>query len=178
MFTLKIDDELELQLARDEFAPLYVRLLRKNYDYLNRWLIWPPHCQTEADFLEFIQKAQDGFKNGDSLTCGIIYQGELVGNASFNSIDRTEKQAEIGYWLAAEHQGKGIISRVCKALINYAFDELALDSVKIWAAEGNKPSRAVCERLGMTFTGIIPNAEDLHGTMINRAEYLLHRNDR
>lgn len=175
VFRLHIDNELELQLTNEAFAPLYVELLKQNYDYLNQWLVWPPFCKTETDFLQFIHESRQGYEAGNSLTCGIVYQGQLVGNASFNSIDRQLSEAEIGYWLIAKHQGKGIITRVCRALINYAFDELDIDTVKIWAAENNQPSRAVCERLGMALTGIIPNAENLHGTLVNRAEYQLRR---
>jgi ribosomal-protein-serine acetyltransferase len=40
------------------------------------------------------------------------------------------------------------MTRVAKALTNYAFTELDLNKVEIRAAEGNSKSRSIPERLG------------------------------
>jgi ribosomal-protein-serine acetyltransferase len=72
-------------------------------------------------------------------------------------------------------QGHGIITRVCKKLIEIAFNELNIHKIEISAATENFASRAVCERLGMELEGIISNAENLNGRIVDHAIYGLHR---
>jgi ribosomal-protein-serine acetyltransferase len=74
-----------------------------------------------------------------------------------------KRQAEIGYWLDKDTQGKGIITRATTTLVTYAFQEYGLNKVEIHAAVGNKKSRAVPERLGFTQEGILRQTEWLNG---------------
>ncbi|MUK49948.1 GNAT family N-acetyltransferase [Aliivibrio fischeri] len=171
MFTLKVDNELNLALIEPSFAPKYLDIVSRQRAYLSQWLAWPPHADSEAFFHSFITKSLLDYAEGKSMVCGMIYQGELVGNISFNSINQNLKTAEIGYWLNEDFQGKGIITRCVAKLIDLAFNELGLNKIQISAAVGNQPSRAVCERLGMTLEGIITSSENLNGRIIDHAIY-------
>ncbi|OCH06362.1 GNAT family N-acetyltransferase [Aliivibrio fischeri] len=171
MFTLKVDNELNLALIEPSFAPKYFDIVSRQRAYLSQWLVWPPHADSEAFFHSFITKSLLDYAEGKSMVCGMIYQGELVGNISFNSINQNLKTAEIGYWLNEDFQGKGIITRCVSKLIDLAFNELGLNKVQISAAVDNQPSRAVCERLGMTLEEIITSSESLNGRIIDHAIY-------
>lgn len=171
MFYRQIDSEVKLALVHKSFAPRYAELAKDNFIYLQEWLAWPPHCKNKHDFEEFVQRSLIDYANGKSMVCGIFYQDELVGNVSFNSINNELKKAEIGYWLAQQYQGKGIMTRVCEALIDIAFKELNMLKVQISAAKGNIPSRRVCERLGMTLEGVITQEENLGGRIVDHAIY-------
>ncbi len=175
MFSSKVDNEIKLALLEKSFAPLYVELVKENYDSLEQWLGWPPHCKSEQDFVSFIQKSLHDYADGRSMTCAVWFNEKLVGNVSFNTINHDLKKVEIGYWLAESAQGKGVMTRVCKKLINIAFNSLNMHKVEISAAVDNMPSRAVCERLGMTLEGIVTNSENLNGRIIDHAVYGLHR---
>ena len=74
-----------------------------------------------------------------------------------------QRLAEIGYWLDQELQGRGIITRACRTLVTYAFEEYGLNKVEIHAAAGNAPSRAVAERLEFTQEGVVRQIEWLSG---------------
>lgn len=50
-----------------------------------------------------------------------------------------------------------------------------MDKIEISAATENLASRAVCERLGMKLEGIISNAENIDGRIVNHAVYSLHQ---
>ncbi|AXN38664.1 hypothetical protein CN689_21445 [Peribacillus butanolivorans] len=52
----------------------------------------------------------------------------------------------MGYWLGQQYQGNGIMTRVAKALIDYAINELNISKVEIRAAVENKNSRGIPER--------------------------------
>ena len=50
-----------------------------------------------------------------------------------------------------------------------------MEKVEIEAAVENKLSRAVIERVGGTLEGIIKNAENLHGKIVDHAVYGVYK---
>ena len=174
-FPLIIDDELQLQpVSSEHIEPLFL-LVDQNRDYLARWLPFPPLIKSADDIAAFISKSIDGWSNKELIACLIIYRQKPVGIISFNKIQEALKKAEIGYWLSEPLQGRGIVTRACKRMIQFGFDELKLSKIEIRAASNNQPSRAVCERLGGTLEGIITQSENLHGEIIDHALYALHK---
>lgn len=175
MFSLQVDTDIKLFLVQHSFAPNYAQLAEENLAYLEQWLAWPPHCKTEQEFRAFIGKSLHDYADGKSMVCAIFYNDLLVGNVSFNTINHDLKKVEIGYWITQSAQGNGIMTRVCNKLIEIAFEQLLMDKVEISAATENLASRAVCERLGMKLEGIISNAENLNGRIVDHAIYGLQR---
>ncbi len=175
MFTSVVDEEINLCLINENFVPRYVRLAKDNFDYLSEWLAWPRNCKTEEDFKSFVKDSLHKYAERSSLVCAIEYKGIIIGTAGYNTIDFELKKVEIGYWIAADVQGKGIVTRVCKHLISYAFSDLKMDKVQISVAVGNVASRAVCDRLGMTTEGIITNEEKVGSRILDHVIYGLHR---
>lgn len=175
MFTLDVDEGLQLALVEPSFAPLYFDIVSNQRDYLGEWLVWPPQADSEAFFLNFVKRSLHDYADGKSLVCAVIYHNELVGNVGFNTIDHELKTVEIGYWLSLDYQGKGIVSKSVSKLIALAFTELNMQKVQISAAVDNLPSLAVCERLGFQLEGVLTRAENLNGKIVDHAVYGLSR---
>ena len=75
--------------------------------------------------------------------------GEAVGSIGiFPQTDIHEKSAEIGYWLAEEYWGKGIITRAIQEIVEYGFR--TFDIVRIFARpfSTNLKSQRVLEKTG------------------------------
>lgn len=175
MFKLTVDDEINLYLVNVAFIDRYVELAAENHEYLSQWLEWPRHCQTQDGFNSFVKGSLHKYADGESMNCAIEFRGEIVGNSGFYTINHNLRMVEIGYWSGKDYQGKGIITRVCAYLVDYAFIKLDMDKVQIAAAEDNTLSRAVCERLGMTLEGIISNREKVGLRVLSHAIYGIHR---
>ncbi len=175
MFSYTIDNELELQLVHPSFAPKINALAAAHREYLSQWLAWPPHCTEEKHFAQFIEQSLKDYAERKSMVCSIFYKGELVGNISFNSISKPLQKAEIGYWLAQDKQGLGIMRRAVAAMCKIAFGSLNMEVVKIAAATGNKPSRGVAESLGFRHEGTLSNSENLNGRIVAHEIYALDR---
>ena len=171
MFSQKIDDDISIALVQESFAPKYTSLVQEQMDYLSQWLAWPAHCNSDQDFRLFAQRSLHDYADGKSMTCAIFYQGELVGNCSFNRINYDTLCAEVGYWLSKHHQGKGIITRVVKYLIDFAFEQLQLEKVQLSAAVENIASRKVAERAGMALEGVLTNQEKIGSRILDHAFY-------
>jgi ribosomal-protein-serine acetyltransferase len=86
----------------------------------------------------------------------------VAGYIGLNRIDWANYRTEIGYWIGASFQGRGIMTRSCRAMLAYAFDELKLNRVEIYCAVDNLRSRAVPERLGFRKEGVMRQAERVH----------------
>lgn len=177
MFSLPIDDDIQLALVHPSFAASYLQIVRAEREYLGRWLGWAINANDESFFASFITMSLHHYADGKSLTCAMFYKDALVGNVSFNSIDHELKKVEVGYWLSEAYQGHGIVTRSVSALIEYAFSGLGMEKVQICAAEENKASRGVCERLNMTLEGIITREEKVGDRTLDIATYGLSRTD-
>ena len=170
MFSRKIDDELQLALPQKGFEKKYFEIIDSQRTYFSKWLPWVAnYSQDDAD--SFVSRSLHGYAEGKSLTCSIFYHGEIVGNISFNTINHDLKKVEIGYWLSQDYQGKGIMTRAVKAMLAIAKNELDVELAVIKASEGNLPSRAIPERLGFSFDGIIKNAERVNSKILDHAIY-------
>jgi len=175
MFTVEVEEGLELALVEPKFAAEYLAIVSNQRDYLAEWLAWPPHAENEEFFLNFIRKSLHDYADGKSLVCAMIYKDEVAGNISFNTINYDLQKVEIGYWLRRDLQGKGIVSKSLLKLVDYAFTELNMQKIQISAAIDNQASRSVCERLGFKLEGIITRAENLNGRVVDHAVYGLSR---
>ena len=139
--------------------------------YLKEWLPWLDFTNNVEDTKDFIRGCLKDYGENKSLNTVILFNGEIVGIAGFNSINWSNKTAYIGYWLGEKYQGNGIMTKVAKALTNYAFNHLNLNKVEIRAAVENKKSRSVPERLGFVNEGTIRQAERLYDHYVDHIVY-------
>jgi ribosomal-protein-serine acetyltransferase len=58
----------------------------------------------DEDTKEFIKMSLKGFAENKSMNTVIIYKGQIVGVAGYNSIEWTNKVEYIGYWLGKQYQ--------------------------------------------------------------------------
>jgi len=167
MFAIKVDEEIYLQLFHLYEAKELFELVESNRYYLRKWLPWVDSITTPYQYHSIIPMWQHQFTEKSNIHTGIRYRGVLVGSIGLHNIDWFNLQASIGYFLAENAQGKGIISRAVRALIHYAFYDLGLHRIEIRCAEKNDKSRAIPERLGFKKEGIVRDGEYIDGTFHN-----------
>jgi len=97
----------------------------------------------------------------------------LAGQIGYNFFDRENRRTEIGYWLGESFQGKGLITRACKVLIENAFTNLNINRIEIRCCTGNVKSRKIPENLGFKLEGIARQAEWLHDHFEDLAVYAM-----
>ncbi|HLX57089.1 MAG TPA: GNAT family protein [Ktedonobacteraceae bacterium] len=168
---LLIDEDTELRLYEERHAPELARVIDDNRAHLRQWLPWLDNSTTVEHSLEFIRGSLRQFANNEGFQTGIWYQGKLAGGIGYHTIEWSSHKVEIGYWLAASMQGKGLMTRATKTLVTYAFQELHLNKVEIRCATGNMRSRAIPERLGFTQEGVIRDAGWLYDHFIDLVVY-------
>jgi len=171
VFVHKIDEDLSLKLIDLKDAQRVFELTNNSRDYLREWLPWVDMTIKNEDTVEFIKMCLTGFAENKSLNAVILFKGNIVGIAGFNNLNWSNKTAYIGYWLGEEYQGNGIMTRVAKALTDYALTELKLNKVEIRAAVENQKSRSIPERLGFVNEGCIRQAEWIYDHYVDHVIY-------
>ncbi len=173
MFCLTVDDEIQLCLREERHAKELFAVVDANRAYLRKWMPWLDINRSVADTRQFIKGTLEQYAANKSFQTAIIYRGKVVGTIGFHKFDWPNRSTSIGYWLAADAQGKGIVTRACRYLVNYAFTELAMNRVEIRCATGNHKSRAIPERLGFTIEGTARQAEWLYDHFVDHVVYAI-----
>jgi len=176
VFIHPIDELTHLQLLEDASAePLFI-CVDRNRTELSEWLHWPGSIRSAEDLLPFIAAARRQWLEGRGFTAAIVHQSCLCGIVGHNEYNRRNRHISLGYWLDRDHQGKGLMTKACSALIDYAFGRMKLRRVEIRTAAQNFRSRAVPERLGFTEEGIVREAAVVNGRCVDHVIYgLLNR---
>ncbi len=155
MFPIHVDREIDLRPLEMSDADALFTLIARNRDHLDQWMRWTARIQTLQDAQHYIQRHADRYAAGSGFHAGLWVHGELVGGVVCHEIDRDSHKTEIGYWLDAGYTGRGLVTRACRAVITALFQRQGLHRIEIMCMTENRPSRAVAERLGFTFEGVL-----------------------
>lgn len=177
MFIYDVDEEISIRMLAEKDAERLFEITDKSRDYLREWLPWVDHTKAVQDSLTFIQTGFKIYNERTGLTAGIYYKNTLVGVAGFNNIDWQNRIGYIGYWLAINYQGRGIMTRVARALTDYAFYEYELNRIEIRVADKNIKSQAIPERLGFTKEGLLRQTEWLYDHFVDHIVYGMLKSD-
>jgi ribosomal-protein-serine acetyltransferase len=150
---------LILRLLKEEDAEELSLRIDQNREHLRRWMPWLDGARSPSDQLKFIQRCSESAAAGTGFQYAVLLGGEIVGMASFNSVEKLNRCATIGYWLAKLQTGRGLMTVAVKALISQGFQQLELNRVQARVATGNYPSQAVCDRSGLKKEGVLRQAE-------------------
>jgi ribosomal-protein-serine acetyltransferase len=154
---------LYLRLVREEDAEELSLRVDQNRDHLRQWMPW----LDEIDTLNFIRRSLESATAGTQYSYALLLVGELVGVVAFNNIEKMNRCATMGYWLAKSKMGNGYMTAAVKALIEEGFQQLELNRIQARVATGNYPSQAVCERLGLKKEGVLRQAEWLYDHFVD-----------
>ena len=170
-FPLSAGDDVTLDLLDEAQAEELFALVDGNRAHLREWLPWLDQ-NTEVDHTRaFIQATRKQHEDRNGFTCGLRFRGRLVGVVGLHGIDWANRKTSIGYWVARDHQGRGIVTRACRALLPHLFGELGLNRVEIACAPGNRKSAAIPERLGFVREGLLREPERLYDRYVDHVVY-------
>lgn len=155
---LRVDQDISLYFADLKFAPALFELLQMESTYLRPWLPWFKWSETLADTKKMIWEQHLFNQGGQKISTYISYQQRLVGMIGFIRRDKRHHIGEMGYWVAKNQQGKGIITKCCKTLMQYGFESLELNRIELRIIAGNERSLKVPPRLHFTHEGTLRQA--------------------
>ncbi|MEE2959282.1 MAG: GNAT family protein [Myxococcota bacterium] len=170
----KILNRVQLQ---PEDAPTLFKLIEQNRAHLSPWLPWVDSTQAVGHSLAFIEASLNAATTGTALRFGILVNNELAGMIGLESLNAPPRTAQIGYWLAAQEQGQGIIRRILPEIIEHGFETLDLTRVEIRVCPNNQRSRAIPLALGFCLQQVLPAGETSGGVDYDQEQFILNKAD-
>ena len=159
MFRLTVAPGIEMHQFAPRDAETVFAVVERNREYLRQWLSWVDRTHSSENIRQFIVRVQAQFEAHQGPNAGILVDGVLAGNVGCHPIDWANRNCSLGYWIDADQQGKGVITRCCAAMLDYLFEEMRLHRVEIRCGTGNTRSCAIPERLGFKREGLLHQAE-------------------
>ena len=155
----------ELSDARDLAAALSNKKIQDN---LRDGL---PYPYTEQDGKEFIS-AMLAANESDTFAFAITVNGKVIGSiGAFRQTNIHNKTAELGYYIAEEYWGKGIMTEAVKQLCDYVFSNT--DIIRIYAEPFayNIGSCRVLEKAGFQYEGTLRSNALKNGNVFDMKMY-------
>ena len=175
MFQQELGDGVRLKLLEVPDTDDLFQLTNENREALRRWLPWVDAVRAPSDTARFISASQQQWASNQGFQAGIWVQDRLAGVVGVHGVDWANRATTLGYWLGEQYQGRGVMTRSCRALLETAFGVWGVERAELRAAVGNAASRAVAERLGFTLEGVLRSAEWLYDHFVDHAVYSLLR---
>ncbi|HHY09560.1 MAG TPA: GNAT family N-acetyltransferase [Firmicutes bacterium] len=124
-----------------------------NAEVANFYDWWPA---TVAEGRGFVRYFKSGYKEEQSIRWGITVKphDRVVGSSGFSDFDHFSR-AELGYELAREYWGQGIMTEVLQVLIPFGFNSLKLHRIQATVVPGNTASIHLLEKFGFEKEGLL-----------------------
>jgi len=121
-----------------------------------------PYPYTKKDAVWWINQNIYG-RNKDKLNLVIDLEGSLVGSIGITSLVLGYK-GSLGFWLAEEYWGKGIMTEVTCVFTDYCFKEFKLIRIYGRVYDWNPGSAKVLEKNGFVKEGVLrKNVKNMFG---------------
>jgi ribosomal-protein-alanine N-acetyltransferase len=113
--------------------------------------------ETREQVQKRIEVVLEGVREGKSIRWAITDResGAFLGSGGFWRWDQRHYRAEVGYDLAPQHWGKGLMTEAVGAMVRFGFDVMRLHSVEANIDPLNEASRRVLLKLGFKQEGLL-----------------------
>ena len=133
---------------------------------------WAPYSTDVVASRAFITASARQEEEGIAIQRGLFSGLQFAGGVGA-SLEPINRVADIGYWIDEEWEGRGVVTEAVEALIDHLIDEERIHRFVIRAAVGNTRSRALAERLGFVFEGVLRQSLVLDDVPTDAAIYSL-----
>lgn len=158
-----IDHDIILKQIHQSFAEELFTLVYKNFE--GPLCYWCPDLKKTYNTLQstraHIDDAISKFNEDQSPDFLIVYKGKIAGLISLSPVDQIRNTSEIGYWLGAEFESLGLVSRCFPFIMTYAKNTLGLKAVQVSTAVPNTRSQKLPLKFNFDKMNVVPNAEIL-----------------
>jgi RimJ/RimL family protein N-acetyltransferase len=169
------DDAIRLRLRTDADSPAIVAACR-DPEIVRFTRV--PESYDESTAAEWAAESQRQREAGTGLHLVVAdAEGDQLLGSIGAHVNRDEGRCDVGYWLAPWARGRGAMTRAVLLLSRWAFEALQVERIEITIEPENAASRAVAERAGYTFEGVLRSHTEIKGTRRDMAMYSLLRGE-
>ncbi|GAA3982247.1 GNAT family protein [Actinomadura viridis] len=163
MFASPLAEDAEIRPLEpwqaEEFAEHVVRVRAD----ISPWIPWAATITDASSAREFLEMYARRQAADQGRLYGIWIDGVLQGGTVFRTFDPVMLNCEIGVWMGAAGQGRGLVTRAARQMIDWAFGVRGMARVEWHCDPENARSVAAAERLGLTCEGTLREAFVMNG---------------
>lgn len=163
MFTLPLGDTAQLRPLEPWHAQEFLAHIDRARPYVDPWIPWATFSTDRASATAVLQRYADKQAGDTARIYGIWLDGTLVGGVMFTRFDGASGVCEVGCWLEAAGEGRGLVTRACRALLDWAFAERGMSRAEWWVRAGEHPERRGRAPAGMTRDGVLRKHTEYRG---------------
>jgi ribosomal-protein-alanine N-acetyltransferase len=143
-----------------------------------RHMLWDPH-ESLRDSENFLRFVRERYSRGDPAGWGIEDRetGRFIGSCGIQAWSPENARAELGYVLAREHWGRGIMTEAVSAVVGFGFERIGFNRLEARCLDGNAASARVLEKAGMTYEGTSRSSHLIAGHFRDLHHYAVLRDD-
>lgn len=175
--TIIVDENIKLEITSKKFAAQLFTVINNNREHLSEFLPWVENIKSVEDFRHYLQNCEHLYEEKKEVSFIILLKENPVGRIGLHHLNLQNKIGSIGYWLDKKAEGKGIITKSCRKLINYGFQQTGLNRIEIKAAVSNKRSQAIPEKLNFKKEGVLRQAEFVNNKFIDLFLYSILKSE-
>jgi ribosomal-protein-alanine N-acetyltransferase len=148
-------NDVRLRLVKVKDSKAMERLILGNREWLRPWEATNPEGPTSFDIRAQIRMLLKQMDNNTCLPFVIEVDGKIVGQLNVaNILFGSVSSCVIGYWVAPEVAGRGIIPTAVALVCDYLFNVVGIHRVEIDIRPENLSSLRVVEKLGFRYEGL------------------------
>lgn len=163
MFAVPLTENAQLRTLEPWQAEEFLAHMDRAREHVDPWIPWAARSTDLDSARATLQRYADGQAADTQRIYGIWLDGVLVGGTMFVRFDTASGNCEIGCWLEPAAEGRGLITRAVRHLIDWAFRERGMQRVEWINAAHNVRSANVARRLGMRQDGVLRSAFPYRG---------------
>ncbi len=139
----------------DDVDPIYTAVCESAAELL-LWMPWYTASYTKADTVRWVEYTQQAWTNRHEYNFVIQDSaGSCLGSCGLNRLDKSNRTANLGYWVRTSSTGKGIATRAVRLLRKWAFTHTDFHRLEIMMSVRNPASRRVAEKAGAICEGLL-----------------------
>lgn len=164
-----------LRPFRQADAVEFAAAVQESLSSLSPWMPWAHNRYSVRDAQLWFEVCTENLAHGLSYDIGVYTEDgrKLLGGVALNQLALDNGMANLGYWIRRSAQGQGLATRAATMMACFGFHRLQLTRIEIVAAEHNRASRRVAEKMGALFECVARNRLLLHGVPCRAAVYSL-----
>lgn len=155
--TIELGDDIRMSLTTAADADAGYAYHDRNREFFSKTLDFAAGF-TYDQAVERFRENEDSIAAGNFIEYRIWDGEEMIGSVDMLFADADV--ASLGYTLAEHVQGRGIITRASRVVIDFAFNQKGVNRVLLDIKPHNMPSQRVAARLGAHKTGQLTQRGD------------------
>ncbi|GAA2615268.1 GNAT family protein [Dactylosporangium fulvum] len=155
MFNVPLGDGAELRPLEPWQAEEFIAHMDRARETVDPWVPWASVSTDLVSARATLQRYADLAARDAGRLYGIWLDGTLVGGTMFVSFDAAAGNCELGCWLEPAGQGRGLVTRAVRMLVDWAVHTRGMHRVEWRCRPDNIASSSIARRLGMRLDGVL-----------------------